>query len=410
MLKTIDVDDLQVGMFLHELAGSWLKNPFWRTSRLLADPHEIARVKECGIRKAVIDTSRGLDLASPATLPMPTFPEDQPQSVAAPAVNPLPVGELEKSVAVSLDVELGRATQICAHSKKAVMRMFNEARMGNALDGDIASVVVDEIAGSIARNSSAFISLARLKTLDDYTYMHSVSVCALMIALARQLGLDEHRIKEAGKAGLMHDIGKMAVPLTVLNKPGKLTDDEFASVRGHPEAGHRMLQQLGGINEATLEVCLHHHEKMDGTGYPHGLAGDEISLYSRMGAVCDVYDAITSNRPYKDGWCPAESLKKMASWMGNHFDPAIFQAFVKAVGIYPVGSLVRLKSNRLAVVVDQNEKSLLAPVVRVFFSCTAIVYIQPELIDLSMTTEGESILSLESAEKWGLTNINRFWP
>jgi HD-GYP domain-containing protein (c-di-GMP phosphodiesterase class II) len=201
----------------------------------------------------------------------------------------------------------------------------------------------------------------------------------------------------------------MAVPLNLLNKPGKLTDDEFVSMRAHPEAGHRMLLQAGGISDVALDVCLHHHEKMDGTGYPYGLAGEQISVYARMGAICDVYDAITSNRPYKVGWCPAESLKKMASWTDSHFDPVLFQAFVKAIGIYPVGSLVRLKSNRLAVIIDQNDKSLLKPVVRAFFSCTSISYIAPEVIDLQASGETDSILSLESATSWGLMNTDRFW-
>jgi putative nucleotidyltransferase with HDIG domain len=240
--------------------------------------------------------------------------------------------------------------------------------------------------------------------------MHSVAVCALMIALSRQLGLDDDKTREAGLAGLLHDIGKMAVDLTILNKPGKLTDAEFVSVREHPAAGYKMLLEATGIGEISLDVCLHHHEKMDGSGYPDGLAGDQISLYAKMGAVCDVYDAITSNRPYKSGWCPAESLSKMAEWSKGHFDERVFQAFVMSIGIYPVGTLVRLYSGRLGVVVEQQiEKSLMLPKVRVFFSTKSMTYITPELIDLAGRNLQERIVAREDPGKWNLKDIDHYW-
>ncbi len=207
---------------------------------------------------------------------------------------------------------------------------------------------------------------------------------------------------------MLHDIGKMAIPNTVLNKPGKLTDSEFATVRGHPEAGSRMLIESKQVSALVLDVCLHHHEKMDGSGYPHRLEGEQISLYARMGAVCDVYDAITSNRPYKQGWDPAESIRKMAGWKG-HFDPVVFQAFVKTVGIYPVGSLVRLESGRIGVVIEQQAKSLLAPRVKVFFSAKSKTPIPQEVLDLSKLLGRDKIVSRESAEEWGFRNVDELW-
>jgi len=239
--------------------------------------------------------------------------------------------------------------------------------------------------------------------------MHSVAVCALMVALARQLGLSDEETRSAGVAGLLHDLGKAAMPMDVLNKPGKLTDAEFAIIKGHPEAGYEMLLRGSGVNEMALDVCLHHHEKTDGSGYPKRLKDAEISLYAKMGAVCDVYDAITSNRPYKTGWDPAESLRKMAEWANGHFDPQVFQAFVKSLGIYPIGSLVLLSSGRLGIVVEQSQKSLLAPHVKVFFSTKANARIRPEIVDLSRPGCPEKIAGREDPSKWNFPDLNELW-
>ncbi|MES2932473.1 MAG: HD-GYP domain-containing protein, partial [Pseudomonadota bacterium] len=250
--------------------------------------------------------------------------------------------------------------------------------MGNALNTARAHSLVEEISSSVMRNPDALISLARLKNKDDYTYMHSVAVCALMIALARKMKLDANQTRDAGLAGLLHDVGKMMVSQSILDKPGKLTDDEFVAIKEHPVEGHKILSGAPGVSDAALDVCLHHHERFDGTGYPHQLQGEAISLFARMGAVCDVYDAITSNRAYKAGWEPSESLRRMAEWDG-HFDPAVFQAFVKCIGIYPTGALVKLKTGRVGVVIEQSENSLLTPKVKVFFSVKSNAYIPPEV-------------------------------
>jgi putative nucleotidyltransferase with HDIG domain len=307
---------------------------------------------------------------------------------------------------VAMGDELKRAGKIVSKSKRAVTAMFNEARMGKALDAEQAMPLVEEISGSVSRNPGAIISLARLKDKDEYTYMHSVAVCALMIALARQLGLSEAETRDAGLAGLLHDVGKMMIPDKVLNKPGKLTDDEFTLVKNHPLEGHKLLLEGKNINAVTLDVCLHHHEKIDGSGYPHRLKADQISLFAKMGAVCDVYDAITSNRPYKNGWNPAESISRMTEWSKGHFDEHVFRSFVKSLGIYPIGSLVRLQSGRLAVVIDQTEKSLLTPKVRVFFSTKSNAHVPMQVLDLSHVSARDKILSPEDPAKWNFPNLD----
>jgi HD-GYP domain-containing protein (c-di-GMP phosphodiesterase class II) len=287
--------------------------------------------------------------------------------------------------------------------------MFEEARMGKAVEIGGAQKLVEEITDSVARNPGALISLARLKTADDYTYMHSVAVCAMMVALAKQLGLDEKQVRVAGLAGLMHDLGKSMIPMEILNKPGKLSPAEFEIVKQHPEEGHKLLLTGTEVDPLVLDVCLHHHEKTDGSGYPKGLKADEISLFAKMGAVCDVYDAITSNRPYKAGWDPAESLRRMAEWAKGHFDTQVFQAFVKSLGIYPIGSLVQLSSGRLGVVIEQTGKSLTMPSVKVFFSTKSNMRIIPEVIDLSRPGTSEKIVSREDPAKWRFPDLNELW-
>jgi putative nucleotidyltransferase with HDIG domain len=409
MLKKIKFAQIRQGMYVHELCASWMSSPFWQKSFLIESQVTIDKIKNAGIREAWIDTAKGCDVLQVA--PEPVDVKDIKPEVVVPEVAPVeerrPYSEVES---VSMDAEMGRAAKIVGKSKGAVFSMFSEARMGNAIEADQAMPLVEEIANSVMRNPGALIGLARLKTADDYTYMHSVAVCALMIALSRQLGLSDDETREAGLAGLLHDIGKMAVPSEILNKPGRLTDEEFVSVKEHPSAGHAMLLESRGVGQIALDVCLHHHEKMDGSGYPKGLKGEEISLYAKMGAVCDVYDAITSNRPYKSGWCPAESLKKMSEWSRGHFDEVVFQAFVRSIGIYPVGTLVKLQSGRLGVVVEQQiGRSLLLPKVRAFFSTKSLAYISPVLLDLAGPGIQDKIVSREDASTWGLKDIDRYW-
>jgi HD-GYP domain-containing protein (c-di-GMP phosphodiesterase class II) len=406
MLKKIGVEHLSVGMHLEELCGSWMEHPFWRTKFVIKNPKDIRLIIESGITEVWIDVDKGLDIPAAASKEQVEAKVDAELMNTAVATG-TPVQAPRKQVAMAEEVK--RAAKICANSKEAVLSMFQEVRMGKAISSEAAGELVDEISSSVMRNPGALISLARLKTADDYTYMHSVAVCALMVALASKLDLDQKQTRDAGMSGLLHDLGKAMMPMEVLNKPGKLTDDEFRIIKSHPVEGHRMLVEGGTVSGVPLDVCLHHHEKIDGSGYPHRLKDENISMFAKMGAVCDVYDAITSNRPYKAGWDPAESIRKMTEWCNGHFDTRIFQAFVKSIGIYPVGSLVRLSSGRLGVVTEQSEGSLLTPCIKVFFSTKSMAYIPPELIDLARSGVSEKVVAREDAEKWGIKNLDQYW-
>ena len=405
MLKRINVDQLTVGMHLKEFCGSWMEHPFWRTGFVITDPKDIAAVLNSSIKEVWIDTSKGMDVPGGTS----AVSVDESEAQVDEQLQQIDVVPLRELAPVSMGVELERAAKICFNSKQAVISMFQEARMGKAVDIGGAQQLVEDISDSVARNPGALISLARLKTVDDYTYMHSVAVCAMMVGWAKQLGLDEAQTRSAGMAGLMHDLGKALMPMEVLNKPGKLSPTEFNVIKTHPSEGHRLLLTGLNVDPLILDVCLHHHEKTDGSGYPKGLKGDEISLFAKMGVVCDVYDAITSNRPYKSGWDPAESLRKMAEWANGHFDGKVFQAFVKSLGIYPIGSLVKLTSGRLGVVVEQTGKSLTTPSVKVFFSTKSNLRIPPQVIDLSLPGGTEKILNREDPAKWRFADLNELW-
>lgn len=424
MLKKIHVSQVRLGMHLHSLEGAWMDHPFWKTKFVIRDQDQLKKLQDSVIVEVWIDPEKGLDvlevveeaLPSPtraaAVVEAPPAPAPEPAPApptlpARPAVRPPVASAPLPPPSKSFAEELRTAANVCSKGKEQVEKMFAEARLGKALDAESFQPLVQEISDSVIRNPGAIVSLARLKTQDDYSYMHSVAVCALMVALGRELGFDEAECRRAGTAGLLHDVGKALMPLDILNKPGKLTDEEFDVMRSHPARGHELLAEAQGADPSAMDVCLHHHERIDGTGYPFKLAGDKISRLARMGAICDVYDAITSDRPYKAGWDPADSISKMASWKG-HFDLPIFATFVKSVGIYPTGSLVKLHSDRLAVVIEQNSHALTAPVVRVFFSLKSNMPISLQRLDLS-SGSSDRIVGREAPERWNFPFLNDLW-
>ena len=391
MLKKISVQQATRGMYIHKLEGSWMQHSFWRTQFLIEDEQTLEQLRACGAAECWIDVAKGLDPSATAMAPVIA------PAAAAPAARR----------AASMQQEMKEAVLIRDRAGRAVRNMFREARMGGAIDPKSFVPVVNDIVSSVDRHGEALVSLTRLKRADEYTYMHSVAVCALMVSLGRQLGLDEDECRLAGMAGLMHDIGKAGTPLEILNKPGSLTESEFEVMRQHPANGERMLRAAGFEEEAVLDVVRHHHERISGNGYPDRLPAEKITRLARMGAICDVYDAITSERPYKGGWDPGDALARMAGWKG-HFDEDMLKSFIRSLGIYPAGSLVRLASGRLAVVIEQNRR-LTAPRVKVFFSTRSGMQIRPQVLDLGQSGCTDKIVSREARENWPFTHLEELW-
>jgi len=390
MLKKIDVDDARLGMFIMELCGNWMDHPFWKKEFELDKQKDLDTLQQCGIEEVWIDTEKGLDVER-----RPPVKVKEESAVPEAVV-------IEKKVErqVPVQEEVHRAEKLHFKAKRTTAFMFKEARMGNTLQTGEAFALVDDITQSVARNPGALLNFARLKNKDDYTYQHSVAVSALMVALGRQMSIEGDMLRNLGLAGLLHDIGKMMLPDVVLNKPGHLTDVEYEIYKTHTQLGWKLLKESHDVDATVLDVCLHHHERVDGTGFPDKLSGESLTLFARMAAVCDIYDKLTSNsdRFGKKGMAPAEAIRRMAELRDTQLDKTVFHAFVKTVGIYPTGTLVKLKSGRLGVVADQAPKSLLTPIVKVFFSTRVNEPIFPELVDLSKVPD--SIASVEDPVNW----------
>ena len=397
MLKKIDASQLRVGMFIEDLSCDWMTHPFVRNRFLLVSEAEIAKIRDAGIHDVVIDSARGLDVQD-----APTLAEARAQTEAeltVIAARPVVVTR------VSLGEELQRAAAIRRQAAGLVRTVMQDARLGKAVELDQVSPMVESITASILRNPGALTSLLRIKTADDYTFLHSVSVCTLLVAFCRARELDAETTYQAGLGGLLHDTGKALVPDKILNKPGALTEEEFAIIRRHPRDGHDLLAKTAGIGPIPLDITLHHHERRDGSGYPdkQGGGGDPISELAQMAAIVDVYDAITADRCYHKGMSAAEALRKMYEWSKFHFNPQYVQEFMRCVGIYPVGTMVMLDSGRLAVVVEPHPTNLLAPKVNVFFNTKTNVYLRPHTVDLSRALGsggGDKIVRYEAPAKW----------
>lgn len=398
MIKKVPVDNLRVGMYVHSLGSDWMSHPFLFNKLKIRNEEQIAQLREYGIREVDIDTERGLDAPDAPTREEVAAVIEQ-EMVAAASADPAPV--LRRSVGEEMD----NARRIHQRAHQVVRQVMGDVRLGQAINMEAVVPLVESITASVLSNAGALTSLLRLKDKDDYTFLHSVSVCTLMVTFARSLGLEAEATREGGVGGLLHDVGKMKIPDAILNKPGRLTPEEFEVMKRHPAEGHATLVDTPGVGAVPLDITLHHHERMDGSGYPERLPAERISTLARMAAIVDVYDAITSDRCYHQGMPPTEALRKMWEWSKFHFDPQLMQAFMRCVGIYPVGSLVRLESGRLGVVLEQSEGSLLAPKVRMVFSVKSNSYIPPEIVDLSSPLGrggGDRIVGHESAERWNI--------
>ncbi len=393
MIKKIAIDQLLPGMFVHDLNCGWLDHPFLKSKFHVRDAATIDKIRAIGVRELYIDTVKGADVFAART--QQEVSEDLDRLLAEIASQ-----KDDKPLSAELGEEAARARRLHGEANRLARNLMGDLRLGLPVETERFEPIVDSLVDSIFRNPDALLPLARLKSQDSYTFEHSVGVCSLLAAFGRALQLPRDEIREIALGGLLHDVGKARVADAIIDKPGKLSDAEFAAIKAHVPEGLALLRAVPGLSPTALAVVAEHHERIDGSGYPHGRKGAELSRAGQMAAIVDVYDAMTSDRVYHRGMAPTPALRKLLEWSEHHFDRNLVQAFIRALGIYPSGSLVRLESGRLAVVVEQNERQILEPIVRVFYHAGKQYYIPPEIVDLARIQD--RITGFESYEKWNI--------
>jgi putative nucleotidyltransferase with HDIG domain len=396
MQRQIGPEEVRQGMYVRGFGGSWFDHPFWRAKFVLKTAADVEMVRQSGVPYVLIDEALGVTL-EPA-------PKDEAQVSSPPAkirtrrAPPPPRWDEDEKAREHFDKQRARA--LLARSTTILRTAFSDVRLGRAVRmGEVAGVV-DDVLESVDRSPRTLLEMLRLKKKDEYTYMHSVAVCTLMVNVARHLGMTLAETRDYGLAGLLHDLGKMGISDDILNKAGRLTTAEFLLVQNHPEQGYQMLAQSPNMPEMALDVCRHHHEKIDGTGYPFGLPADAISLAARLGAICDVYDALTSERVYKGASSPVEAVTAMWSWPG-HFDAGLLFTFMQSIGVFPPGMLVQLRSNRLAVVLE-NKRRWSRPRVLAFYATRDRKFVKSEVVVMDDRMANDSIVAPATAEEWGI--------
>ncbi|KAA3506419.1 HD domain-containing protein [Agrobacterium vitis] len=302
-------------MFVEELEGTALDPAKPHGRFLIKSSLDLDRMMASHAISVVIDTQKGIDTDT-------AFPPE--------GLNPAAFQAHLHSFFSGEQIAL--AQRAIEETRPYVRNVLVQAQLHHAFQFDSACLAVEKVMSDAMSTTSALIGVAKLKDKDEGTFLHSLAVSALMITFGRNLGLNEEKIRLLGLGGLVHDLGKMVLPVELLRKPGKLTADELALVRTHPQRGYEMLKKEPYVSNAVLEICLSHHEKFDGSGYPHGLAGNDIPLVARIAAICDVYEALTTVRPYKRAWTQAEAIDTMIHSTG-HFDPDLLKAFVSRMVI-----------------------------------------------------------------------------
>lgn len=406
MLKKISTSQVEMGMFVHKLEGSWLKHPFWKTKFVLDDAGTLEDLRDADIDAVVIDISKGRDVlvrrgdaqlgkvAAPAPAPNPTPPQ---RRRFVPPTSPSPF-DYRSVTPQSTAREFGHTTRVAERGRKVVSKVFLEMRLGKTIKTETVEPVVEDIFASVQRNPHAFNGLMRCKQDNEYLYRHSLACAALMISLGRVLKLSPGQIREAGLAGLMFDVGLNLLPVDLAelgNDHRRLPQDVLEQ---HTALGANFLE-ASGMPPAIAEVARHHHERNDGSGYPARLIGGDIPLLSRMAAVCDAYDELASFMPGSAPVDPGAVLQAMSEQHGR-FDPVVFAAFIQCIGTYPIGTFVELKSERLAMVIDQDPSDCGKPKVRTFFSLATGDAIRGEVIELANCFGADEIV--------GLADLSRF--
>ena len=377
MKVKIDVNDLEHGMFVSELDRPWTETPFLLQGVLIESGEDIAEFRRlCSY--VYIDVERSREVIAPKLQTLAAKPPAEDKSKS----NEITVQAVEREQD-AFRKELKVARKVHHRTRGYIDKLLDDVRLGNSLDTDTARELVGEMADSISRSPNAMLWLTHMKKRDEYTSIHCMNVCILALTFGRTLGLERKQLDMLGLGALLHDIGKMHVPMEILNKPGRLTDEEFDIIKTHPMSGYNLLRQKRDMSGEVLDIVRSHHERINGRGYPDGLPGDFIGLLVQITSIVDVYDAITSDRCYHDGIAPHDALKNMFDWAGENFDADLVENFIKCLGIYPIGSMVELNTGHIGIVVSASEKARLRPIILVVINKNGERFSIPRLLNLA---------------------------
>ncbi|HEY8094633.1 MAG TPA: HD-GYP domain-containing protein [Methylobacter sp.] len=398
MIKKISIQQLKPGMFIHDINCAWMEHPFLVGTLKIKNDKVVEKIADLGVREVYIDTLKGLDVINAPT---------ETEVNAEIELKMIEMVQRAKPIRASstLSEELKRSRKVYSEANKIISNVMHDVRIGKQIELERIDPVVEKMANSILRNKDAMLSLCRIKNKDDYTFLHSVSVGALLISFAHALDFNRDVIKQLGVGGMLHDIGKTKVPHEILNKPGALTEEEFVIMKSHVVHGCSILRKTSGIAQVSFDVASQHHERFDGSGYPLKLKNLEMSIYGQMASIVDVYDAITADRCYHKGMEPTVAIRKMFEWSKFHFNPKLLHTFIRTVGIYPVGTLVMLESGKIGIVIEQCETDMTRPQVRIVFDAKKHYFITPNDIDLAKPLGqggGDKIVNYESLDKWNI--------
>lgn len=286
----------------------------------------------------------------------------------------------KNKIEIELKHELSKARRIVKNGAYIVRNAMLELAATKSFNSAPVFELIDAIYTSLNRNKFALIGMCRMKNPHEYMYTHSLSTCVLVVAMAIELELDEQKIQEIALGALLGDVGKLRVKKNILNKPGKLTEDEFEEVKKHASYTSSLLEESRVFSELSIQAAAEHHERWDGSGYPHGISGRKISIAGQITAIADVYDALTSPRCYMNAVEPTDILQKMMQWSDVQFNPELVKKFIKLMGKYPVGTYVALSNGSIAVVTEQNSESILMPTIRPIYDLKEKKMLQEENI------------------------------
>ncbi|MDX5151447.1 MAG: HD-GYP domain-containing protein [Acidiferrobacterales bacterium] len=403
MKKKIDTNQIEIGMYVSEVDRPWRETPFLFQGFEIKDEEDIKELQKfCSY--VIIDTDEGRDVDDKLKwridplLATDTGEEKENKKKA-------PEGGYEKKT--DLFEEMPKAREAERKTRNVIQTIMTDVRLGRSVDTSAAKEVVGELTESIVRNPDAMMCLSMLKEADEYTALHSLRVCILAVAFGRELGYSIDRLEQLGTGALLHDLGKLRIPLEILNKPGKLTTEEYDIIKSHVPLGVQVLEDSkGGIADNAIEVARYHHERIDGSGYVSGRSNGEIPEFGRIGGIVDCYDAITSDRIYKKGISAYDALKKMYEWRDSAFDGDLVEKFIQCMGIYPIGSLVEMNTGSIGVVATINRERRLRPKVVLVLTSDKKPFDKPKVIDMMEDKPGVRELEIAHVLASGTYGIN----